>query len=80
MEAESNTELRYWCHICYAQTEPEFLCDRCDQYYCEGCSYAFTIHYQHEGARCHWCSDQDRIKPLTIEQKRDNKIKYISLS
>ena len=67
------------CHIClsdnifYEENEP-LICDMCDEYYCEDCSYTFTIHYQHEGMRCYQCADQSRRKPLN---KRDSKIDYI---
>lgn len=67
-----------YCHICYSlNTDDDFICDRCDQYYCEDCSYTFTLHYQLEGNRCYWCSDQKRKKPLTGELKRDLKIDFI---
>ena len=64
------------CHICYT-TDVEFKCDMCDKYYCEECSYTYTIHYQHQGGRCYWCSDQKRKKPLTIASIRENKLKLI---
>jgi hypothetical protein len=65
------------CHICYTtNVEPDIMvCDRCGEVYCEDCSYTFTIHYQHQGARCFWCSEQKRLKPLTKETIRDNKLK-----
>lgn len=65
-----------YCYICFHITEPEFLCDSCDRYYCEECSYAFTIHYQFQGARCYSCADQRRIKPLNKIELRDNKINF----
>ncbi len=46
-----------------------------DEVYCEDCSYTFSIHYQHEGARCFRCSEQKRLKPLSKETIRDNKLK-----
>lgn len=51
------------------------ICDRCEEYYCEDCSYLYTIHYQFEGARCYWCAEQSRNKILTREIIRENKIK-----
>jgi len=70
-------EVRY-CHICYSlNIFEDIVCDTCEGYYCEDCSYTFTIHYQHEGNRCFWCSDQNRLKPLTKEMIRDNKFKII---
>lgn len=65
------------CYICYSQTDEEFICDMCDNYYCDGCSYTFGIHYQHYVSRCFKCSEQRRIRTLTKETIRDNKIKYL---
>jgi hypothetical protein len=66
------------CHICYSsRVDDDFICDVCDNYYCEDCSYTFTLHYQHQGPRCHFCSDQNRLKLLTKEMIRDNKIKLL---
>lgn len=65
------------CHICFQLTDEDFLCDTCDEYYCEDCSYTFSLHYQHQGARCHWCSDQSRRKPIRKEEIRNNKLKLI---
>jgi hypothetical protein len=32
------------CHICYSlNTDEDFICDKCREYYCEDCSYTFTI-------------------------------------
>jgi len=69
--------MKYFCYICFGQTEEDFVCDRCDEHYCEKCSYTYTLHYQHEGARCYRCSDQNRRTKLTKEEIRDNKIKAI---
>lgn len=69
--------MRYICYICYDTTEEDFLCDTCDQYYCEDCSYVFSLHYQFQGARCHMCADQ-RVVKKTIEQIRINKINYLT--
>lgn len=64
-----------YCHICYSlKVDDEFICDKCDNYYCEGCSYAYTIHFQYEGGLCYYCSDQKRKKPLSKEDIRDNKM------
>lgn len=67
------------CHICYVPTEEEMLCDKCDQHYCEDCSYTFTIHVQYEGGLCHWCSDQRRRKPITKSEIRQNKLRLIGI-
>ena len=64
-----------YCHICYSKNvEEEFICDRFGEYYCEECSYTYTIHFQYEGALCYWCSDQNRKKLLTKDMIRENKI------
>ena len=65
-----------YCYICYGLTEPEFLCDRCDNYYCEDCTYIFSPHYQFQGARCYKCADQHRITPLDKVKVRDNKVRF----
>ena len=58
------------CYICYTtNVEPDIMvCDTCDEVYCEDCSYTFSLHYQHQGARCYQCADQRRRTPL---DKRD---------
>jgi len=67
-----------YCHICYSlNTDEDFICDTCEQYYCEECSYTFTLHYQHEGPRCYWCADQGRRKPLSKADIIDNKMKIL---
>jgi hypothetical protein len=63
-----------YCYICYRGTESDFLCDRCDRYYCEQCSYTYTLHYQHQGTRCYSCADQNRLNKLNKIEIRDNKI------
>jgi hypothetical protein len=63
-----------YCYICFKITDKYLLCDMCDKYYCEDCSYRFSLHYQHQGARCYECADQDRIKPLRKIDIRNNKI------
>ncbi len=72
-----STAINKYCHICYSPNIDEWVCDRCEQHYCEDCSYTFGIHYQYEGALCYHCSDQNRRKPLTREMIRDNKIKLV---
>lgn len=68
-------EIKY-CHICYSDnTDDDFICDTCNEYYCEDCSYTFSLHYQHEGARCYSCADQRRRKELDKAIIRGNKIK-----
>jgi hypothetical protein len=67
------------CHIClsddiHIDDETLLICDTCDEYYCHDCSYTYTLHYQHEGMRCFWCSNQRRLKPL---DKRDFRLNYI---
>lgn len=66
------------CHICYSTNiDEDFVCDRCNQYYCDDCSYTFSIHFQYEGSLCYECSDQRRRKPLTKDMIRDNKLMMI---
>lgn len=65
------------CHICFGITEEDFLCDTCDNYYCESCSYIYGLHYQFEGSRCYSCSDQPRNRKLLYSDVRDNKIDII---
>ncbi len=65
-----------YCHICYSKFVEDYaICDRCDQYYCEDCSYTFSPHYQFEGSRCYYCAEQYRRTPLSIELIRNNKIR-----
>jgi hypothetical protein len=64
------------CHICYSIDET-YTCESCDELYCLDCSYTYTIHYQYEGNLCYRCSEQKRIKPLSKEIIRDNKIEII---
>ena len=66
-----------YCHICYDETDPEFVCDTCGEYYCEQCSYIYSLHYQHQGARCYICSGQNRLRPLDKEKVRERKINII---
>ncbi len=69
-----------YCHICYDDTDDYMICDTCDNHYCDGCSYTYTLHYQHQGSRCYHCSDQRRRKPITKSQIRKNKLKrFINL-
>lgn len=68
-----------YCGCCYSMEsiDPETdICDTCEDYYCEECSYTFSIHYQFQGARCYMCADQRRRNPLSKAEKRDNKLKY----
>jgi hypothetical protein len=57
------------CYICYTMSvDEEMICDRCEEIYCEDCSYTFSLHYQHQGSRCYHCADQSRRTKL---DKRD---------
>jgi hypothetical protein len=70
-----------FCYICFSdKTDDDFICDTCEQNYCEDCSYTFSLHYQHQGSRCHYCADQPRRNTLTIQLKRDNKLKLYEQS
>lgn len=66
-----------YCYICYGITEPNMICDRCDNLYCDECSYSFTQHYQFHGARCFECSGQSRLNPLFKNIYRKNRIDSI---
>jgi len=64
------------CHICYSdKVDQEIFCDKCENYYCEECSYTFSLHYQHQGSRCYLCADQGRRNFISKKEKRDNKLK-----
>lgn len=66
-----------YCHICYNETDKDFICDTCDNYYCEDCSYTYSLHYQYEGLQCYFCSNQNRRSKLSKEMIRNNKILLI---
>lgn len=70
-------EDKVYCYICYKETYEELICDTCEEYYCEDCSYIYTLHYQFEGCRCYICSNQYRISPLNKSEVRENKINYL---
>lgn len=65
-----------YCEICNGLTDPEWICDNCERYFCEYCSYTFSLHYQFQGNRCYQCADQSRRTSL-IPDLRDNSIRYI---
>lgn len=69
--------MKHYCHICYSETEPEFICEICDEYYCDQCSYIYTIHYQYQGSLCYECSVQNRLNKLDKNKIRENKLNYI---
>lgn len=66
------------CHICYSTNiDEDFVCDRCEEYYCWDCSCTYDIHTQCDSNLCYECSDQRRRKPLTKDMIRDNKLMMI---
>jgi hypothetical protein len=66
------------CYICYTTAvDPEWVCDRCNEHYCEDCSYTFGLHYQFQGSRCYRCADQDRREKLDERDIRENRINQI---
>ena len=68
------------CHICYStNVDEEFICERCDQYYCEDCAAIFNSISQIDYNCCYECSDGNRIKPLHKDEIRNNKLKLIAL-
>lgn len=70
--------MKKYCYICYSDnTDDDFICDSCNEYYCEDCSYTFSIHYQHQGSRCYSCANQSRRKKLEKSIIRENKLKTI---
>lgn len=68
------------CHICLSDNIIDdgdgtpLTCDKCGEFYCEECSYTFSIHFQYQGSLCYHCANQSRRAPLN---KRDYKIDYI---
>jgi hypothetical protein len=66
------------CYHCFTTiVDEDFICDTCEELYCEECSYTFSLHYQFQGSRCYSCADQSRRNRLTKEEIRDNKLKLI---
>lgn len=69
-----------FCHICFTKNiDEDIICDICDNYYCEDCSYTYSPHYQYQGSRCYLCADQNRLKPLNKFTIRNNKLLLIDL-
>lgn len=64
---------KYYCHICYDETDEEFVCETCEEHYCEDCSYTYSLHYQFQGGKCYECSGQSRLKYLDEDQVIANK-------
>jgi hypothetical protein len=63
-----------FCHLCYSMNiDDDFICDKCEEYYCEECSYTFSLHYQHQGSRCYLCADQNRRNKISVVNLRQNK-------
>lgn len=55
--------LRNWnpmpqCHICGRDTEREWVCDRCNEFYCDNCSAPFTLHNQIDYPCCESCNQE----------------------
>ena len=46
------------CHICVDQNEEEWLCERCNQVYCESCSAQYTYHSQIDYNCCESCANK----------------------
>lgn len=70
---------KIYCHLCYStNVEEDQICDICGEYYCDDCSYTFSLHYQFQGSRCYLCADQRRLKKLTKVEIRQNKLKLIT--
>ena len=68
------------CYICLSDVILDdgdgnpITCDKCQQFYCEDCSYTFSLYFQYQGSMCYQCADQSRREPLN---RRDYKIDYI---
>jgi hypothetical protein len=45
------------CHICESHTEIEWVCEKCDEYYCEDCCAPFNMHTQIDYNCCERCSN-----------------------
>ena len=64
-----------YCGRCFTlNVDENFICDKCEEHYCEECSYTFSPHYQFQGSRCYLCADQSRRNKLGISTIRDNKL------
>lgn len=51
------------------------ICDRCEEHYCDDCSYTFSLHYQFQGSRCYSCAGQGR----KIQTKNEIRIRKIDI-
>lgn len=47
------------CHICGDINEEEWICEKCDQVYCENCSADFTYHSPIDFNCCEDCANID---------------------
>ena len=70
------------CELCFVSdniTDEDLCkCDTCDRFYCEDCTYTFSLQYQFQGCRCYECSDHNRIKgKINFVKLRDNKLKVL---
>lgn len=45
------------CHMCGNLTDPEYICETCDELVCEDCMVKFTIHNQIDYCLCKCCKD-----------------------
>jgi len=45
------------CHCCGRETEKEWICERCNQHYCDNCSAPFTYMNQIDFPCCEDCAD-----------------------
>ena len=43
------------CHCCGGETEPEWVCERCERFYCHNCSAPFTYMNQIDFPCCKDC-------------------------
>ena len=47
----------YKCHICKSNTSEEYVCEICDEYYCEGCSSTYNQFSQIDYNCCKECQE-----------------------
>jgi hypothetical protein len=44
------------CHLCGTETELEWVCEKCDEFYCDNCSANYTFHSPIDYNCCKGCS------------------------
>lgn len=54
---ERKKKMEPHCHLCGKETEIDFVCEKCEEFYCEDCSAKYTIHTQIDYSCCESCSN-----------------------